>query len=80
MSFLDVFHGYHHIALALKDHEKTSFIMPEGNYHYIVMSFGLKNVRATYQCMVTSMFNDLIGKKVEVYMVVNTKKRFTWRA
>ena len=54
--------------------------MPEENYHYIVMSFGLKNARATYQCMVTSMFNDLIGKKVEVYIVVNTKKRFTWRA
>ena len=48
MSFLDAFQGYYQIALALEDQEKTSFITPEGNYHYIVMSFGLKNARATY--------------------------------
>ena len=48
MSFLDTFQGYYQIALALEDQEKTSFITLEGNYHYIVMSFGLKNARATY--------------------------------
>ena len=77
MSFLDAFQGYHQIALALEDQEKTSFITPEGNYHYAVMPFGLKNVGATYQWMVTHMFKELIGKKVEVYidyMVVKTKE------
>ena len=49
MSFLDAFQGYHQIALAPKDQEKTSFITPEDNYHYTVMPFGLKNVGATYQ-------------------------------
>ena len=48
MSFLDDFQGYHQIALTLKDQDKTSFISPEGNYHYTVMPFGLKNARATY--------------------------------
>lgn len=61
----------------LKDQEKTSFITPRGNYHYTVMSFGLKNAGATYQRMVTHMFKDLIGKTMEVYiddMVLKTKE------
>ena len=37
MSFLDVFQGYHQIALVPKDQEKNSFITPTGNYHYNVM-------------------------------------------
>ena len=38
--------------------KKISFISLEGNYHYIVMSFGLKNVGAIYQRMVAKMFKD----------------------
>ena len=48
MSFLDAFQGYHQIPLNLDDQEKTSFVTPIGNYHYKVMSFGLKNARFTY--------------------------------
>ena len=48
MSFLDTFQGYHQIALAAEDQEKTTFISPNANYHYIVMPFGLKNVEATF--------------------------------
>ena len=68
MSFLDAFHGYHQIALATEDQEKTSFIIPKANYHYTVMPFGLKNVWATYQMMMTRMFRDKIGSTVEVYI------------
>ena len=49
MSFLDAFQGYHKIALAVEDQEKTTFITPDANYHYTMMPFGLKNVEATYQ-------------------------------
>ena len=56
MSFLDAFQGYHQIALALEDREKTAFISLDANYHYNIMPFGLKNVRATYQRMMTRMF------------------------
>ena len=56
MSFLDVFQGYHQIPLALEDQEKTAFMTPTGNYHYKVMSFGLKNAGSTYQRMMTRMF------------------------
>ena len=55
MSFLDAFQGYHQIALAAENQEKTTFISPDANY-YTVMPFGLKNARATYQRMITRMF------------------------
>ena len=64
--------------MAFEDQEKTSFITLEGNYHYTMIPFGLKNVGATYQRMVTRMFKELISKTVEVYnddMVVKTKER-----
>ena len=76
MSFLDAFQGYHQIPLATDDQEKTVFITPVGNYHYKVMSFGLKNAGSTYQRMMTKMFELQLGKNVEVYiddMVVKSK-------
>ena len=48
MSFLDAFQGYHQIALATEDQEKTTFISPDANYHYTLMPFGLKNAGAMY--------------------------------
>lgn len=42
--------------------------MPECNYQYTIISFRLKNVRATYQRMVTRMFKDKIGKNIDVYI------------
>ena len=43
MSFLDAFQGYHQISMALDNQEKMAFVTSIGNYHYKVMSFGLKN-------------------------------------
>ena len=76
MSFLDAFQGYHQIPLALNDQEKTAFVTPIGNYHYKVMSFGLKNAGSTYQRMMTRMFESLLGKNIKIYiddMVVKSK-------
>ena len=76
MSFLDAFQGYHQIHLALDDQEKTAFVTPIGNYHYKVMSFGLKNAGSTYQRMMTRMFESLLGKNIGIYiydMVVKSK-------
>jgi hypothetical protein len=44
LSFLDCYSGYHQIALAVDDQEKTSFITPVGAYCYNTMSFGLKTL------------------------------------
>ena len=50
------------------DQDKTTFFTPRGTYCYKVMLFGLKNVGATYQRMVTKMFGHMIGNTVEVYI------------
>jgi hypothetical protein len=49
LCFLDCYSGYHQIAIKEEDYEKTAFITPFGPYCYTTMSFGLKNVGATYQ-------------------------------
>jgi hypothetical protein len=37
-------------------------------YCYKVKPFGLKNARATYQCLVNKMFWEHIGRNMEVYV------------
>ena len=56
MSVLDAFQGYHQIHLSPSDQEKIAFCAPNGNYHYQVTPFGLKNAGSTYQRMVMQMF------------------------
>ena len=60
------------------DAEKTSFITPHGLFCYNIMPFGLKNVGATYQRLVTKMFQPLLRKTMEVYiddMLIKSKER-----
>ena len=76
MSFLNAFQGYHQIPLTLDDQEMTAFVTPIGNYHYKVMPFDLKNAGATYQRMMTRMFELQLRKNIEIYidyMVVKSK-------
>ena len=68
LSFLDAFSRYHQILMHSPNAEKTSFITPHGLYCYNVMPFGLKNVGATYQILVTKMFHPLLGSTMEVYI------------
>ena len=50
------------------DEEHMSFIIDRELYCYKMMLFGLKNAGATYQRLVNAMFNDWIGKAMEVYV------------
>ena len=78
LSFLDAFSGYHQIPMHSLDVEKISFITPHGLYCYNVMPFGLKNVGATNQRLVTKMFRPLLRSTMEVYiddMLVKSKQR-----
>ena len=75
---MDGFLAYNQIKMGREDMEKTSFITPWGTYCYKVMPFGLKNARATYQHVVTTLLHDLIHKEVEVYvddMIMKSKDR-----
>ena len=51
-----------------RDAEKTVFSKPLGVYHYRVMPFGLKNIGATYMRAMTTIFHDMIHKKIKVYV------------
>ena len=68
LSFMDGFSGYSQILMAPKDMEKTSFITKWGTYCYRVMSFGLKNIGATYQRTATTLFHNMMHQDVEVYV------------
>ena len=65
---MDVFSGYNQIKMDEADQEKTSFIISKGLFCYKVMSFGLKNAKATYQQLVNHMYHPQIGKNIEVYV------------
>jgi hypothetical protein len=77
LSFLDCYLGYHQIALKEEDQIKTAFITPFGAYAYKIMSFGLKNTGATYQCAIQLCFTNQLHHNVEAYVddvVVKTKE------
>ncbi|GKD91339.1 reverse transcriptase domain-containing protein, partial [Tanacetum coccineum] len=66
--FLDAYKGYHQIQTAEEDEEKTAFHTSQGVYCYTKMSFGLKNVGATYQRLVDKAFKKQIRRNLEVYV------------
>jgi hypothetical protein len=68
LSFMDAFSGYNQIHMKEADQEKTAFITDRGLYCYKMMPFGLKNAGATYQRLVNRMFQNQIGRNVEVYV------------
>jgi hypothetical protein len=67
-SFYDVFLGYNQIKMAQEDKGKTTFVTPWGTFCYKVMSFGLKNVGATYQRAMVTLFHDMMHKDIEACM------------
>jgi len=46
---MDAYSGYNQTTMHLMDEEKIIFMGEKLNYYYRVMSFGLKNIGATYQ-------------------------------
>ena len=70
LSFLDGYSGYNQIYIAKEYVLKTAFRCPGaiGPYACIVMPFGLKNVGATYQRAINTIFHEYIDKFMEVYI------------
>jgi len=56
--------------MAEEDIPKTAFRCPShvGLFEWIVMTFGLKNVCATYQRAMNFIFHEFIGELVEIYI------------
>ena len=79
LSFPDAFSGYHQIPMHLPDIEKMTFITPHRLYCYDVIPFDLKNVGATYQRLLTKIFQTLLGNTMETYIddiLVKSKECF----
>ena len=58
------------------DQAATVFIAPYGPFCFNTMPFGLKNAGTTYQRMIQTCLENLIGKTIEAYVdnvVIKTK-------
>lgn len=65
---MDTFSSYNQIFVYEPDQENTAFITNCGLYCYKVMSFGLKNIRVTYQQLVNKIFKERIRRTMKVYV------------
>ncbi|KAJ9544336.1 hypothetical protein OSB04_024043 [Centaurea solstitialis] len=77
LTFMDAYSGYNQILMHTDDQEKTAFMTNKGIYCYKVMPFGLKNAGSTYQRLVNMMFEEYLGRTMEVYiddMLVKSKR------
>jgi hypothetical protein len=68
LCFLDAYSGYHQIKMKESDQLATSFVTPHGTYCYVTMSFGLKNIGATYQRTMQKCLADQISRSIHAYM------------
>jgi hypothetical protein len=85
LSFMYGNASYNQNFMATEDIHKTAFRVPGavGLFEYVVMTFGLKYVGATYQRAMNYIYRDLIDKLVEIYIddvvVKSTSTGGTWR-
>jgi len=68
VSFMDCTAGYNQIQMTPEDQEATTLRIPKGIFCYKVIPFGLKNVGATYQGEMQTIFDDMLHKTVECYV------------
>jgi hypothetical protein len=70
ISFLDGNAGYNQIFMAEEDMSKTVFRCPGfiGLFEWVVMTFGLKNVGATYERAMNLIFHDLLRIILQIYI------------
>ncbi|KAM2088782.1 hypothetical protein ACFX1T_032816 [Malus domestica] len=70
LSFMDGHASYNQIFIAEADVHKTTFRCPGAleTYEWVVMPFSLKNAGATYQRAMNTIFHDLIGTTIKVYI------------
>ena len=66
--FLDGYSGYNQVPVFPADQEKTTFTCPFGTFAFRCMPFGLCNAPATFQRCMLSIFSDMVGQFLEVFM------------
>jgi hypothetical protein len=65
---LDTYSGFHQIPMSREDEEHTAFIIVDGLFCYVSMSYDLKNALPTFMHAMNKTFKDLIRDIMEVYV------------
>lgn len=66
--YLDGYSGFFQIPIHPDDQEKTNFTCPYVTFSYRRMPFGLRDVPATFQRCMMSIFADFLDEIMEVFM------------
>lgn len=68
-SKLDLKNRFFHVPLEKESRKFTSFIIPNGQFEFLYVPFGLSNSPAIFQKFINTIFGDLIkSKKVLIYV------------
>ena len=67
-SSMDLQSGYYQIRINPEDVPKTAFRTPFGHYQFKVLSMGLTNAPATFQCVMSEIFRKQLGVYVIAYI------------
>lgn len=68
LPLMDDFSRYNQIKISIDDQHKTTFTCAWGTFCWNIISFGLKNARATYQQAMTTIFHDMLHTTMEDYV------------
>lgn len=63
-STLDLKNGFFHVAIKPECRKYTSFIVPDGQYEFLKVPFGLCNSPTVFQKFINAVFRELINEKV----------------
>src|SRR4051812_6357909 len=66
--FLDGYSGCNQVSISPEDQEKTTFTCPAGTFAFRRMLFGLCNAPVTFQRCMLSIFSDMVGDILEIFM------------
>ncbi|XP_043263810.1 uncharacterized protein LOC122404023 [Colletes gigas] len=63
-STLDLKNGFFHVPVDSGSRKYTSFIIPDGQYEFLYVPFGLCNSPAVFQKFINAIFRKLIDEKI----------------
>ena len=60
--------GYYQLELTKRAQERSAFVTEDGLYEFTRMPFGMSGAPAIFQNMMNTIFEDMIGKVLYVYL------------